>query len=357
MTRILRRAAAALAAVVLGPLALIATPAWACACGAVLTHGPAATVADETSLVSYDGHTETITMSLTLTGEPTAAAWFLPVPAKPRFALADVELFNQLANLTAPQAKRVGSDGCDHGACAVPGRPAPQVSVLQRVPVGPYDVATLRASDGSALHDWLAKHGFTLPDSLATGVAPYAKQGWDYVAVRLRPAEGTTSLGRNLPPLSVSFASDELVYPMRLSALASHPQTVRLYVLAGHRMRATGALPTPSDVRYAGWVTPSSVDDPLASMLPRRMFLTRFDLVNLSPARITDDFHFDRAPADTTYRDTTYYADGGPGGTTHPRYDPAQLLLPALGAGAVLFLLLTGVGLAIGRRRTRHPAA
>jgi hypothetical protein len=355
MTRTLRRAAAALAAVVLGPLALIATPAWACACGAVLTHGPAATVADETSLVAYDGHTETITMSLTLTGDPTAAAWFLPVPAKPSFALADVALFNQLATLTAPQVEQPHGGGCDHGACAVPGRPAPQVSVLQRVPVGPYDVATLRASDGSALHDWLAKHGFTLPERLATGVAPYAKQGWDYVAVRLRPAAGTASLGRHLPPLSVSFASDDLVYPMRLSALASHPQTVRLYVLADHRVRPTGPLPTASDVRYAGWVTPGAVGDPLASMLPGRRFLTRFDLVNLSPARIHDDFRFDRAPADTTYRDT-YYASGG-SDQIEPRYDPVQVTLVLLGAGAVLFVLLAGVGLTIGRRRTRRPAA
>lgn len=382
MRRTLQRLAAVLVAVLLGQLALVATPALACACGAIITPDPGARVADETSLARWDGHNETIAMSLTLTESPTTAAWFLPVPAKPTFELADPELFNRLAQVTAPRiVQEPRHDDCS-GDCAMPGAaaPSPGVKVLQRAPVGPYDVATLAASDGTALHRWLAAHGFDLPAALARGIRPYAAKHWVYVAVRMRPAKGRTGLGTQLPPLSVRFPSTSLVYPMRLTALASRPQTVRLYVLADHRMRATGSLPPESDVRFAGWVeasgttppgatgptapapsgsatsgpSPSAGGDPLAPFLPHRMFLTRFDLVDLAPAAVTDDFHFTRARADTPYRSVVYYRGGG--GTASSGLSDTDLLLTIAAFAPLVLLLLGGTVTAavlIARRRRR----
>lgn len=322
MTRIRRRLAFPLLALVIGQLVVLAQPALACACGAVLTHGgdEPVKVADETSLVRYQHGREDIVMSLGLTGSPTNAAWFLPVPAKPSFGLADQELFSELATITAPQVVSPPRDNDCNGQCAVPGaeRPSPDVSVIQRVPVGPYDVATLAASDGDALHDWLDAHGFSLSADLARGVTPYAKQHWMYVAVRLNPASGQQTLGRQLPPLQVTFDSPELVYPMRLTALATRDQTVRLYLLADHRMRAVSdAGPSSRDVAYAGWIEPVSVRHrPLGKLVDHRMFLTRFDQVDLAPSQVTDDYHFRRAASDQTYRRVIH--QGAPTPTTIP---------------------------------------
>ncbi|GAA3518942.1 DUF2330 domain-containing protein [Actinocatenispora rupis] len=364
------RLAAVLAAVLLAQLGLVATPALACACGAIVTPNPDARVADETSLVRYEGGSETIAMSLTLTATPTSAAWFLPVPAKPTFRLADTALFNRLAQVTAPRVVEEPRHGDCSGACAVPGaaRPSPDVRVLSHVPVGPYDVATLAASDGTALSRWLTAHGFHLSPTLARGVRPYAAAHWVYVAVRLRPAAGHRDLGTQLPPLAVTFPSRELVYPMRLTHLARKPQTVRLYVLADHRMRAIGGLPSESDVRYADWIdapTPSTAPtatpsggtdgDPLAPFVPHRMFLTRFDLVDLAPSAVTEDFRFVRAAADTPHQSVVYYRAGGSTGSGSDLPDTDTLLLVA--AFTPLVLLLIGGALTaavlIGRRRRR----
>jgi hypothetical protein len=381
MRRTLHRLAAVVAAVLLAQLALVATPALACACGAIITPDPGARVADETSLVRWDGRRETIAMSLTLTTSPATAAWFLPVPAKPTFALADPELFTRLAALTAPRVVEEPRHHCS-GACAVPGgaRPSPDVHVLQRTPVGPYDVATLAASDGTALHRWLSAHGFDLPPAIARGVRPYAARHWVYVAVRMRPAAGHAGLGTRLPPLSVTFPSRALVYPMRLTALARTPQTVRLYVLADHRMRATGDLPPESDVTFAGWVDPPSPaandatppptgpaptasgssapgptgGDPLAPFLPYRMFLTRFDLVDLAPSAVTDDFGFTRAPTDTPYRSVVYHR----GGTASDGRSGRNVLLVVASVASLVLLLLAGgtltAAVLVRRRRRRR---
>lgn len=165
-----RRVGLVLAALVAAQSLVLARPALACGCGAVLTPRDTA-VADETSLVRYQGTpgrgtgTEDIVMSLRLAGSPSSAAWFLPVPAKPTFALADVDLFNTLAEVTAPRVEERGG-GAGNGAAA----PAPRVSLLQQQTVGPYQVATLAASDGTALRDWLSRHGYQLPPALASAV-------------------------------------------------------------------------------------------------------------------------------------------------------------------------------------------
>jgi hypothetical protein len=312
-----RRVALVLAALVAVQLLVLARPALACGCGAVLTPDHAA-VADETALVRYQGTpgggtagTEDIVMSLRLSTSPSSAAWFLPVPAKPTFALANVDLFNALAEVTAPRIEVVG--GGHHGDGAANAGAAPSVTLLEQRTVGPYQVATLAASDGNALHDWLSQHGYQLPATLAGAVQPYADAGWEYVAVRFDPAAGQQGLGTQLPPLRVTFTSSQLVYPMRLSRLATTAQSVRLYVLADHRVRSTGpAGPADSDVLYAGWQDPASAPAALAALLPHRMFLTRFDQPGLAPASVTDDYHFGFAAHDTAYRRTQVVHQGPP---------------------------------------------
>jgi hypothetical protein len=355
--RPVRRLALLVAVLLAGQLLALARPALACGCGAVLTPDRTA-VADETSLVRFQGTpgsgtpgTEDIVMSLRLTGSPANAAWFLPVPARPTFALSDVALFNTLATVTAPRVEVLGGGHGDGNGAAAP-RATPPVTLLQQQTVGPYQVATLAASDGTALHDWLAAHGYQLPAALAGAVQPYAKAGWDYVAVRFDPAAGKPTIGSQLPPLRVTFASTELVYPMRLTALATTDQTVRLYVLADHRVRSTGAVgPADPDVAYAGWQDPASAPVALRPLLPHRMFLTRFDQVNLAPDTVTDDYHFDWAPKDTTYQRVTYVREGG---LQHDGF-PVMLFVVSFVLLAVLVLGTAVLVTALVVRARRRP--
>ena len=58
-----------------------------------------------------------------------------------------------------------------------------------------------------------------------------------------------------LDPLRLRFASDELIYPMRLSRLAKTAQSLGLYVLAPHRMEPRSSIGgNEPEVTYAGKV-------------------------------------------------------------------------------------------------------
>ncbi|MFD7711240.1 DUF2330 domain-containing protein [Streptomyces sp. NPDC059785] len=310
-------------AVVLALLALqlgsLMAPAYACGCGAMLPDAQRhVTVDREVSVVRWDGAEEQIVMQLTVTGDARTAAWIMPVPHRATVELGESRLFSQLSEATAPERRtrhhfwpRNGDwpfdDSDTAGDAALPGA-ASGVGVVGRERLGPFDVARLTATDSDALGDWLDDNGFSLPGRLDTALRPYVDQGWEYVAVKLAPEEAGAVLGGALDPLRLSFASDDLVYPMRLSRLAKTPQSLGLYVLAEHRMEPASAIGGDAPrVSFAGRLTDTS--GPLAGLTGGGTdFLTALDQEFPRPSEISGDHELRRASSDAGYRQA-YYVD------------------------------------------------
>jgi hypothetical protein len=254
----------------------------------------------------------------------------MPVPHRATVRLGDRALFDEVRELTAPVHRtrhyfwpRPGdwpfddrkieyAGGAPDGAAS---SAPPRVGVVSRERLGPFDVARLTATDPGALRDWLEEHGFQLPDRLAEGLKPYVRAKWEYVAVRLAPAvlgdrgDGAKEvLGGTLDPLRLTFDSNRLIYPMRLSRLAKTPQNLELYVLAPHRMEPRGDIGGGAPrVTYAGWVTPGQAPrGDLAELAGKRMFLTSFQQSFPRPELIYGDHEFRRAEKDDTYQRVTY---------------------------------------------------
>ncbi|MEV8533787.1 DUF2330 domain-containing protein [Streptomyces sp. NPDC051211] len=352
-----------LAAVLLALQAVtLIAPAYACGCGAMVTDRSSRMgVEKELSVVRWDGRTEQIVMRFTVNGDAPRAAWIMPVPTRATVELGDPDLFGDLARRTLPERKtrhyfwpREGdwpfSTGTGDGAAAapMPGSGAP-VGVVGREQLGDFDVARLTATDPDALRNWLTANGFELPPGLAAELRPYVEQQWEYVAVRLAPREPGRMLRGTLDPLRIRFASDRLVYPMRLSRLARTPQALGLYVLADHRMEPRDAIGggTP-EVTFAGRVEPEP-SDPLAALTDGRpAYLTAVEQDFPRPAAITGDHELVRTPADTPFRRTTYtdaLLTVGPG-------VPAWLLTVAS-----VLVAATAAAVTLRRRKTSRRAA
>ncbi|MBE1536744.1 DUF2330 domain-containing protein [Actinomadura algeriensis] len=332
--------------------AAVAQPAWACGCGAMIADG-SVRVSDETSIVRHDAAagTEDIVMRLSAESAEKDAAWLFPTPSEATVRLGERGWFEQLDALTEPRVvtRRVWFPdlGSGDGATAGGAPPAPggSVEVLGERDLGPFRVATLDADDPDALSGWLTRNGYRLRPDLAKALGPYVEQGWKYVAVKLRPSSGARLTGE-LAPLHVSFASDELVYPMRLSRLAKNTQRLRLYVLGEHRVeQTTGAR---MRVAFAGRVTPERVRSPeLRRFLGKGLFMTELDDGRIDPERIVDDYRF-TATDDEPYRQVVYREE----------------VVRFLGMPAGWLIVFTAGALAVGlgavpaaRRLRRHRAA
>lgn len=333
---VVRRGAVLAVLVMLVQMAALIRPAWACGCGAMVPGNQTSmAVRQETSAVRWDGRTEEILMRLTVTGDATDAAWIMPVPTRADLALGDTALFSRLDTVVAPVDKTrhyfwprdgdwpFGSDGKKaNGASSAgaPGAAAPPVSVVGSGELGPFQYAQLAATDPAALEAWLHANGYTMPDGLANSLKPYVDQGWEYVAVKLAPAAGPKSgagrsvpgravptLGGDLDPLKLTFASDKLVYPMRLSQRAKTAQLLRLFVFAPHRVEPVAGIGGGGSLEtlYAGKPDPETVrwDGGQGSAV----FLTAMRNELNRPSAITGDYEFRAAPADDRYQRVRYH--------------------------------------------------
>ncbi|BAU82892.1 hypothetical protein SLA_1954 [Streptomyces laurentii] len=350
-------------------LGTLVAPAYACGCGAMVTNRMARLGVDrETSVVRWDEHggaegrggTEQIVMRFTVHGDADQAAWIMPVPHRADVDLADPALFDELDRLTAPEHRTRdhfwprGSDwpfapgDMDDAVGAAPRPGGPGVGVVGRERLGPFDIARLTATDPAALGDWLHDNGFELSDRLSEALRPYVDQGWEYVAVRLAPERDGAKLYGALDPIRIRFANDRPVYPMRLSRLAATPQSLGLYVLAGHRMEPKGAIGGKRpEVLFAGAVTPPPAGELARLAGSGKVFLTAVDQSFPDPSRIDGDHELVRASADTPYRQVVWKDRLWTVGAV-----PVWLLTVG---GALLALFAAGGGFAVVRARRARP--
>jgi hypothetical protein len=290
-------------------LLFAAGPVEACGCGVYIPREGEGNVVQERALIRWDGQTEDIVMALSVQGSSTEAAWILPVPAQATVQLGQAELFETLQELTKPRVERryglmpplmLGAGAALDGV----GAGAPPVLLLGQQTLGPFEVSTLAATDAAALSGWLADNGYNFPAGLADILQAYVEQEWFYVAVRLTPGTDSQELGGELDPLWITFPTDELVYPMRATALANGTMPVYLYVLADHRVEKAQSF-GDARVSFADWVEPASLPagSPLAPFVGRKLFLTKFEERIWDPQRVNDDFSFTFAPEDEVYYD------------------------------------------------------
>jgi uncharacterized protein DUF2330 len=297
----------------------VSSPAHACACGAMVD-GPGGdtSVTAEKAVVVWDGSEETILLRLSARSQAVSAGLLVPTPASADVALGDEQVFTDLAAVTAPRTERrwhlfgdplvLGSKnaGVDGEAGGAPGSSG--VEVLEAVDLGPLRATILAAADPRALESWLQVHRFQTSPALKQSVQPYVDDGWTFVAVQLN-AVGR-ALDGDLPPISMTFASDEAVYPMRMSAVAEEPQSPTVYVLSQHRMERTDPVasgPTRPDLAFAGRVSPDDVaSSALKNWLRTTPYLTASSQWLPDPSHIVSDFTFGQAPTDESFQLVTY---------------------------------------------------
>ena len=278
-------------------------PGAALACGMPFE----ARITYEQALLVVDGPRQQLVASVELRDAAPNAAVIFPVPTTPEQVdqpEGGDELFGYLKAATRPLVRterrmRWGSPPRDGAAGA--GAPG-GVNVLGQETLGGYEVARLAADDASALQAWLDANGYSVPPAAQPILAAYVADGWSFVAVRLAAGAPDGSLA----PLRISYTSDELVYPMRLGALAELPVSVDLFVLSANRVESARM-----ETAFAG---PAAQLDPapptaIAPLLGAAPYLTHLRARELEPAQLTSDFAVGRAASDEPYREEVVVYD------------------------------------------------
>jgi len=190
---------------------------------------------NQRALILYDNsagnRTQHLVLSVGFQGNAEEFAWVVPVPGRPEIGLSDSQVFWELSHLT-----RRYIPGPAKGGCAPADEAPPDgVDVIQEKEIGPYATAILSAENPRALVDWLHANEYLFPAAGEAILTEYIEKEWYFVATRINAVDERT--GRALAegtiePLVLSFASDEIVYPLRITSLSAKSPQVLLYVLA-----------------------------------------------------------------------------------------------------------------------------
>ena len=213
--------------------------------------------------------------------------------------------------------------------------------MLDRVQIGELEATTLASGDTVGLAAWLASNEFEISGDLTKSLAAYVELGWSFTAVKL--AAGAP-LGGRLDPVRLTFATDRLVYPMRLAKLDPGPRNVRVYVFDSKRTglvqagAPTRELDADVSVLWAG-----ETSDPRLTVLGS--YLTVSDVhYELSEEQATSDIGVAQSVNQSDVKPEIV------------RYRTVTLLGFPVGSLVVLWLAI-GIGIVtahlVGRRRAR----
>ena len=184
------------------------------------------------AVILYENGREHLMLSVRCEGNAEEFALVIPVPGKPDIDVTRPELFYELFDLTMIQE---APGGFGFGPVAE----GPPVDVIAEVVVGPYATATLSAEDPTALVDWLNLNGYFFPAEGEEIINEYIEKNWYFVATKINNVDETTGLTLSegaIEPIVLSFASDKIVYPLRITSLSSHWPEVLLYVFADQKV-------------------------------------------------------------------------------------------------------------------------
>ena len=186
-------------------------------------------------------------------GDPSSFAWVLPTKGQVEVGLSSDAMFAFLESDTQtnvfpppldcpsppPGCYGAAEDGFGSSASGTSGSGgagAGGVTVVAQEVVGPYETVQLSASDPAALTDWLASHGYKLPDDIAPVVGAYVLEGFNFLAMKLVPGQQVTAMR----PVRVTSTGASTTLPLRMVAAGTGATTkVTLFVLGEGRYEAS----------------------------------------------------------------------------------------------------------------------
>ena len=243
---------------------------------------------NQLAMIVFDDMVEKIIFQVDYEGEAEDFAWVIPIPSYPYLFSVGDEIFYELHKLTQPPPVIYG---CGWGnGIPTPGLEDGGVHIWEENQVGIYDTTTLSASDPNSLIDWLNDNGYTFPTGGQGVLNHYIQKNWFFVTMKIQSGElidNTEYYSGAIQPLGVMFFSEEMIYPMKISALStpSWGTEVLIYAFSDNRVFFPGSME-----EYYSSITPEQLAEYpiLQDLIDETFILTKLRKV-FTVEEIVDD--------------------------------------------------------------------
>ncbi|MFK7817715.1 MAG: DUF2330 domain-containing protein [Planctomycetaceae bacterium] len=248
-------------------------PRPATGCAAAMREGDRLRVNEEMAVIIWEPETKTehFIRQAQFVTDAADFGFLVPTPTEPVLSETDTNIFWRLNALT--EAKVEWRDEVRsvfrffrNGIRTTNSEPTSAVQVLNRETVAGYDAAVLRASDSSALTEWLSKNDYATRPALEDWLQHYIDNDWVITAFKLA-AKDDREDHVVAQPIRLSFKTDVPFYPyrepadMRDPATAGSTRKLRVFFLADQRYESTLGKSQASPAKVA-WANRTSTEHP-----------------------------------------------------------------------------------------------
>ena len=259
------------------------------------------------ALMIYDDGIEDLILSVKFQGTAEEFGWIIPTPTQPEISKVDSSVFRRLSDFSEPKetllqklkdAPRYGLD--DYSKVDMIDstqrlqEETLEVEVLEEKTIGMYDYAILKAEKVEDLKKWMNDNEFVLPtqnkdiypkeymwddtdldtsrdeDAWSSALPifqDYIDNGWYLVTVKINNSfvdssgvEKQLSEGR-VAPLRLRFKTTDIVFPMKLTAIAKQDVRVETYVVADKKVEIENYQHSNFTTYYAGSIKKEELDE------------------------------------------------------------------------------------------------
>jgi hypothetical protein len=180
----------------------------AAACGGCVVppNQTASDITDERMLLAVSPQQTTLYDQIRYAGNPESFAWVLPIQGTVDVGLSADILFASFDRHTqttinppavvcpGPPAECLNDRLSASAGGSSSGGNFGGVDVLKQENVGPYATVQIRSTDPNALTTWLVENGFQIKPDEKPIIEEYVKEGYDFLALKLKPNEGVGSM-------------------------------------------------------------------------------------------------------------------------------------------------------------------
>ena len=242
-------------------VAVVLPPGDARACGGCFHGEPAPGVVESPSVVT--DHRMVLALSPSLTtlwdqveysGDPTEFAWVLPVRGEVVVGVGTDAFVDAIDKQTAPEIDSPRPPSCprNYGGCgggstagcsssssdgedySLGYQEDSGITVTGRSVVGPYASVQVHGKDEGSIVGWLRAHKYVVPADVEPMLKRYVDEGFDFLAVRLRPGRGVMAM----EPIRVSWRGAYPSLPLRMVAAGVGTSVgIKLFVIGSGRWR------------------------------------------------------------------------------------------------------------------------
>jgi Uncharacterized protein conserved in bacteria (DUF2330) len=195
---------------------------------------------------------ETFTVQPKFEGNAADFGMVIPTPAKPKLDEMPRDFFKELAVFTILEPMDISKyknfkNGRGNGGPSDEKAKEPKketVKVLEAGVVGSLDYKIIQASKADDLYEWLKDNKYSYSGDEAT-LDFYIKKKWFFTVMKIDPMQMKKrkdgSYEGEVTPTRFTFASEKLVYPLKITQISVKDQTEALfYVQATHKVDLPG---------------------------------------------------------------------------------------------------------------------